>query len=202
MIPAQLTSPSMPPRLWATERPIPPAAPVMTTRRPWSRPREVSIRESLAALDTVITCSFRSSPASADLSALDPWGGSPHHEGIGGGVIVGRDHDALGLEVFVDGLDPVLPSETGLLHASERNHVAVGAVGVDPDCADLQRFRDPQGPADVAGPDARDEAVSDIVTQQAGLVLVGELDDGQDRAEDLLLRNAHVVAYLLVLGRG
>src|SRR6476659_2430946 len=102
------------------------------------------------------------------------WGGSPHHEGIVGGVIVGRDHDALGLEVFVDGLDPVLPSETGFLHASERNHVAVGAVGIDPDRSDLQRFRDPQGPADAAGPDARDEAVSDIVTQQAGLVLVGE----------------------------
>ncbi len=67
-------------------------------------------------------------------------------------------------------------------------------VVVDPDHAHLQLLRHAVRPRDVAGPDRRTQGEGGVVGLADRVVLVVEGDDDDDRPEDLLLGNPHVVA--------
>ena len=84
-----------------------------------------------------------------------------------------------------------------MLHAAEGHERGHGAVGVDVDRARAERLRHADGAADILRPDARREAVDHVVADLDRVRLVLELDHGEDGAEDLLLRDAHVVAHVL-----
>ena len=87
----------------------------------------------------------------------------------------------------------VLAAEAAALVAAERRHVADRAIGVDPHRAGRERSLTFDSAAHVAGPHAGGEAVARVVGDRDRLLLVLERDDRQHRAEDLLLRDAHVV---------
>src|ERR1700761_3674169 len=77
-----------------------------------------------------------------------------HHEWIGRRALRGRYPDALGFRILVDGIDPALASDTRMLHAAERHHVADGPVGVHPHRSGAQQLRHAHGTGEITSPDA------------------------------------------------
>ena len=76
--------------------------------------------------------------------------------------------------------------EPGLLEPAERRPVAHRGVRVHRQVAGLDAARDPQRPADVAGPDRAGQAVLGVVGHRDRVGLVVERQHRDDRAEDLL----------------
>ena len=65
---------------------------------------------------------------------------------------------------------------------------------VDPDRSGLDALGNPVRLREVARPDGGRQTVDRVVRRRDRLVDVVDLDHGGDRAEDLLLRDPHVVA--------
>lgn len=66
-------------------------------------------------------------------------------------------------------------------------------VGVDPHGAGLERIADLDGGVEVGGVHGGGKAVGALVAGGDDLLLGGELGDGADGAEDLLLHDLHVL---------
>src|SRR5438874_557922 len=101
-----------------------------------------------------------------------------------------QDDRLLLREVLQHGLERSLLAEAGALDA------AIGEVGlddevlVDLDEARLEAVHGVERRPEVARPDRRGEAVLAVVGGRDRLLVVAELDDRGDRAEDLLARQA------------
>lgn len=63
---------------------------------------------------------------------------------------------------------------------------------VDPDGTGLEALHDADAAVEVVGVDGSSQAVGGLVAELDGLLLGGELGDGADGAENLLLHNLHV----------
>src|SRR5262245_11794801 len=102
---------------------------------------------------------------------------------------------ALHLRVQVERVATELTAVAALLVAAERRGGVEHVVAVDPHGTGPDGARHPVRLAHVARPDAGREAVERVVALQDRVVLVLEGDDRDHRAEDLLARDAHVVAH-------
>src|SRR5262249_27018082 len=100
----------------------------------------------------------------------------------------------LGLHVFLDAVEAELAADAALLVASPRELVVGRVVRVHPGDAGPQRSNDPVRAEDVGRPHGGGEAIGGVVGEGDGLLLVGEGQDRQDGAEDLLAGDAHVGA--------
>src|SRR3954454_5197314 len=100
-------------------------------------------------------------------------------------------HHVLDLGVVLEGVHREVLAVAGLLVAAVRHLADERDVVVDPHAAEAQPVGDAQRAADVTGPHRGGQAVWRAVGPGDGLVLVAELLDGDDRAEDLALD--HVV---------
>ena len=85
-----------------------------------------------------------------------------------------------------------LASDTALLVSAERHRGVEVVHAVDPDGAGLEPVGGADGLVEVAGEDGGSETVDGVVRLVDDVVLVLELDDDTDGAEDLLLDNLHV----------
>ena len=88
------------------------------------------------------------------------------------------------------GVGAELAAEAALLHAAERGRVAHARVRVDAEVAGLHAARDPDAAAEVVGPDRPAQAVDRVVGERDRVGLVVERQHADDRAEDLLRRDA------------
>src|ERR1700722_4071480 len=102
------------------------------------------------------------------------------------------DPDALFLQVFADRCETALAPNAGALIAAEGGKVAYRPIGVDPDRTGLEALSHGERGPDALGPDARCKPVLRIVSDLDRLFLVVESDHREDRAEDFLLRDAHL----------
>src|SRR5262249_21653545 len=99
------------------------------------------------------------------------------------------DRDGLDLGKAAQPLEGFLAAETGMLDAAERQFdPAARAVVIDEDRAAPRLPREPHLPVAVPRPDRSHQAEFGTVGQLHRLVLVGEGEGRQNRAEDLLLR--------------
>src|SRR5919106_1872644 len=153
----------------AITRPMPRPAPVTTATRscnsPISRPRP-------------------SSPSVQPIHAA-----AVPVDGIG----IRSDGHRANVGELVERLPPALAAGAAVAHATPRRCGIQPVMIVDPHDAVLQPAGHPVGAGDVAGPYRRAEPVRRVVGQRDGLVLVVERDDDQNRAEDLLAGDPHVV---------
>src|SRR2546423_717962 len=109
--------------------------------------------------------------------------------------------DALDLRVHLKGVLAHLATVARLFVAAEGRGRVHHVEGVDPDDARLYLAGEAVCARDVARPDACGESVGDFVRLTDEVALVLEGDDGDDGAEYLLLRDAHLVAHLAEDGR-
>lgn len=72
----------------------------------------------------------------------------------------------------------------------------VGVVAVDPHASRLNATSHALGAVHVAGPDAGAQAILGVVGDGQSLGLIFEGGDRNNRAEDLLLEDAHLVVAL------
>src|SRR5690606_34067577 len=108
--------------------------------------------------------------------------------------------DELGLQVGAEALHVALASQAGLLVAAEGlHHTHVPAV--DRHLSGPDAPGDPLGLGGVPGVHRARQPVVRVVGQRHGLLDVVERDDADDRTEDLLLGDAHVVAHVGEHGR-
>ena len=103
------------------------------------------------------------------------------------------DVDVLRLGVGVHDDLVRLAADAGLLVAAERCVRGQLVVGVDPHTPGLNRLRDAERAVDVLRPDGAAEPVLAVVRHLDDLRFVVELDEADDRAEDLFACDAHVV---------
>ena len=100
--------------------------------------------------------------------------------------------EVLDLGVLVDPVLGALAADAGLLDATE------GALGaghhalVDADHAGLHLLADAPALADVVGVEVAGQTDGGVVGEVDGLLLLGELHDGEDGAEDLVLEDLHL----------
>src|SRR3546814_1868218 len=94
--------------------------------------------------------------------------------------------DRLQVSELVDGVERLVAAEAGLLEAAERRGDVAAVEAVDPDRAGPEAAGGLHGLVDVGGPDRRRQAVDRVVGDPDRLVLVGEGEGGEHRAEDLL----------------
>src|SRR5580693_9780040 len=102
------------------------------------------------------------------------------------------DPHALFLEVFADRRETALAPNARTLIAAKGRKVARRPIGVDPDRAGLEALSHGERSPDALGPHACRKAVPRVVGDLDRLFLVVERDHREDRAEDFLLRNAHL----------
>src|SRR4051812_48457132 len=107
-----------------------------------------------------------------------------------------RDHHVLELRVLLDRVDRHVVAVAGLLEAAVRHLGDERDVVVHPHGAELQPAGYAHRAAHVAGPDARGQAVVDVVRPRHRLVLRREALHRHHRAEHLTLD--HLVALLEV----
>src|SRR5262249_58373297 len=119
--------------------------------------------------------SSASEPSDAGSERLSS--GRLHDEGVAAARAVVDPH-ALGLQVALHGLCPVLAPEAGGLVAAERHQEAHRAIGVHPHRAGADALGYRGGSLHRLRPDAGAEAVGDVVGNRHRLLLVLELDDG------------------------
>lgn len=86
-----------------------------------------------------------------------------------------------------------LATDTALLDATEGDAEVRVVAGVDPDHTGLDVGGDAVGTLNVLGEDGSAETVRGVVGAGDGLGLVDEAGDGDERAEDFLAVDAHVV---------
>src|ERR1700734_1571491 len=102
------------------------------------------------------------------------------------------DPDTLFLKVFADRREAAFAPNARTLIAAEGRKVAYRPIGVDPDRSRLEALSHGEGGADALGPYARRKPVLRVVGDLDRLFLVVESDHREDRAEDFLLRYAHL----------
>ncbi|KAI6769769.1 hypothetical protein HG530_004398 [Fusarium avenaceum] len=73
-------------------------------------------------------------------------------------------------------------------------------ITVNPDCTGLQTVRNADGGVEVLGVNSGSKAVSGVVSEVQNLLLVLELGNSADRAENLLLHDLHVGTDTLTTG--
>ncbi len=93
-------------------------------------------------------------------------------------------------------LDPFLAADAGLLVAAERRAEEVLRHFVDPDEAGLHRSGDAVRGDEIVGPDRARQPVFDLVDLGEHLLLVVPFQDGEHRAKDLFLADAHVHGHV------
>src|SRR5215216_1703388 len=103
------------------------------------------------------------------------------------------DPDGLRLEVGVEVGATLLAADARCLVAAEWGGRVAAAPGVDVDVASLEHRGQLMGVGDVAGPQARGEAVLGVVCAAGDLLQVVEGHRDQDGAEDLLAGDPHRV---------
>src|SRR5947207_7692269 len=103
----------------------------------------------------------------------------------------GRDEDALRLQIEVERLEPELAAEARLLVAAERDAGERRVRRVDPNRPGLDPAREAMAARGIARPHRRHQPVAHVVRDADRILLVLERDHGDDRPEDLLLRNSH-----------
>ena len=91
-------------------------------------------------------------------------------------------------------------SDAALLAATYRLTGFEVVVAVDPHGPGLHPARDPVGTAQIAGPKSTTQAIDAIVHRSKHLRLVIPSEDPGDRAEDLFLRDAHIVSNIFKQG--
>ncbi|GHE80239.1 hypothetical protein GCM10018771_72520 [Streptomyces cellulosae] len=79
-------------------------------------------------------------------------------------------------EVGRDRVDTVLAADAGVLNTTEGHRTADGAIGGDPDSAGADALRDAEGTADVGPPHSCAQALTAVVGDGAGFVLVEGVD--------------------------
>src|SRR5689334_7288917 len=94
-------------------------------------------------------------------------------------------HDVLEAGVVLEPVDREVLAVAGVLEPAVRHLGDERDVGVHPDAPEVELLRHPHRAAVVLGPHRGGEAVLDAVGPGERLGLVGELLDGDDRAEDL-----------------
>src|SRR6516165_1634264 len=72
------------------------------------------------------------------------------------------DPDTLGLEIAVDRLGAILPTEARSLVAAERHQETHGPIGIDPHGTGLDAFRHYVRPLDRLRPHARAQPIGDV----------------------------------------
>src|SRR3954463_4100734 len=110
-----------------------------------------------------------------------------------GWPLAGPD-DALQLAVSMQPEDPAVATDAGHLEPAERRLV-VALHGVDADVAAAELSRDPVAAHGVRGPDVVVEPERRAVGERNSLVLVVERLHDDDRTEELLLGNSHLVLH-------
>ena len=95
----------------------------------------------------------------------------------------------------------VLAADARLLVAAKWHFDRGQIVGVDPAGACLQLVDHPVRPLNVPGENARGKAEVGVVRAGDDVVLIGEVEHAQHRAEDFLAGNAHVVLHVGKDGR-
>src|SRR5262245_60267572 len=93
-------------------------------------------------------------------------------------------------------LDAFFASDPGLLVAAEWRAEEVLRHLVDPHVARLDRRRHAVRGGEVVGPDRTGEPVLDLVNLRQHHILRAPFEDGENRAEDLLLADAHVHGHV------
>src|SRR5256712_6523139 len=111
------------------------------------------------------------------------------------------DEDVLDFRVELERVHAELATDAAALVAAEWCLLVDAPAAVDAQHPGLDAPRDPQRATDVAGPDRARESVGGVVDQPQDLVLAIERDDGQHRAEDLLLGDPHSVVGAIEYGR-
>src|SRR6516162_729562 len=106
------------------------------------------------------------------------------------------DQQVLGLLVVVEHHLVRFASDARLFVAAKRCMRGVGVVAVGPDPARLDRPAEAVATIGVAAPDPGAEAIQRIIGNRQGFFVGLECRDRDDRAEDLLLENAHFVVAL------
>src|SRR3954465_8807909 len=96
-------------------------------------------------------------------------------------------HHVFDAGVLLEAVHREVLAVAGVAEAAVRHLGHERQVGVDPHRAEVEAPGHPHGAAVVARPDAGAQAVPDVVGPAGGGVLVGELLNGDDRAEDLVL---------------
>src|SRR5207248_5327279 len=81
-----------------------------------------------------------------------------------------RDDHALGLEIGIEGLEPELAAEAGLLVAAERDPGKRHVRHVDPDRAGLDPPRQTMAALGIGGPDGRHQPVAALVRAPHGVL--------------------------------
>src|SRR5262249_42944344 len=99
----------------------------------------------------------------------------------------------LDLGVEIEARSAKLPPEAGFFEAAERQSRIEKVVSVDPDGAGADRASGLERFCHVARPHGRGEPVGGRVALGDTVVDRLEWDDGEDRAEDLLARDLHLV---------
>src|SRR5262245_25802020 len=100
------------------------------------------------------------------------------------------DPDALHLRVLAHRVETHLATIAALPHAAERRARVHALVAVDPHHAGTQLAREAVRTRQVRRPESRAEAVVGAVGDPKRLVVVLEGQHGDERPEDLLLRDA------------
>src|SRR6266550_8944258 len=111
------------------------------------------------------------------------------------------DEDVLDFRVELERVHAELASDAAALVTPEGRLLMNTPAAIDAENAGANAAGDPQRPADVAGPDRTRQAIGRVIDQPQDLILLGERDDGQHRAEDLLLGDAHSIVGAIEDGR-
>src|SRR3989344_1142966 len=108
-------------------------------------------------------------------------------------ALVVRDEQVLGLLVMVEHRLVVFAPEARRLVSAESGVGGILVIAVGPDPAGLNRAAQPVSSVAVAGPDTSTQAVGGVVGDRDRFLDRLEGRHRQDRTEDLLLEDAHVV---------
>src|SRR6478672_6330643 len=95
----------------------------------------------------------------------------------------------LEVQVRLEAVPPALAAEPGLLVAAERRAGIESVEGVRPDDAGAEPLRHPEDPGALLRPDPGAQPVRRVVRLLHRLFRRAEGEDGEDGAEDLLLRD-------------
>src|SRR3954469_18822429 len=106
------------------------------------------------------------------------------------------DQQVLGLLVVIQHHLVGLAADTRLLVTAERGMRRIGMVAIGPDAACLDGAAETIEPARIAAPDTGAETVERVVGDRERLVVILEGGDRDDRSENLLLEDAHLVVAL------
>src|SRR4051812_39215600 len=90
----------------------------------------------------------------------------------------------------------VFSSDSGLLVATECSMCRIEVITVGPDASGLDGAAELIRTVQVASPDAGTETVERVVGDGESFIVVLEGGDGDDRSEDLLLEDAHLIVTL------